>query len=164
MRRSHKCNAGHRPTRRGRGGYRPGCGPRLATGQRGAVAGVMAPARMRKARAGARGSRFPVRRPMRPALYLGTLFTPLCNPLKAKGPPPVAQRAALSVSVGQAQCTTASCGRSRRVAATRSPMISPSTPAPILTVAPSSTSPDRIISASGSCSDRCITRFSGRAP
>lgn len=93
-----------------------------------------------------------------------TPATPLCNPVTAKGPPPVVQRAALSVPGGQAQCTTASCGRSRRVVATRSPMISPSIPAPILTVAPSSTSPDRIISASGSCSDRCITRFSGRAP
>jgi len=87
-----------------------------------------------------------------------------CNPLKTKGPPAVPQRAAPLSQPCKAQCTTASCGRSRRVAAIRSPMISPSAPAPILTVVPSSTSPDRIISASGSCSDRWITRFSGRAP
>ncbi len=66
---------GQRPTRRarsarlGRGGRWPGAlGPRLAWGQRDAVAGAMAPARMRRARAGGRVSRFAVRQPLRLAL------------------------------------------------------------------------------------------------
>lgn len=42
-------------------------GPRLAWVQRGAVAGAMAPARMRKACTGARGSRFSVGQPVRQA-------------------------------------------------------------------------------------------------
>ena len=56
--------------RRWRGGRWPGAlGPRRAWGHRGAVTGAMAPARMRKARAGGRFSCVPVRPPMPAALF-----------------------------------------------------------------------------------------------
>jgi len=69
---------GQRPAPDPAGGKRPpwagrvlagGFGPRPVKDQRDAVAGAMAPARMRKARAGRRDSRFAVRQPMRPALF-----------------------------------------------------------------------------------------------
>jgi hypothetical protein len=49
--------------------------------------------------------------------------------------------------------------------ATTSPLnLSPSLPAEITTFSPSLMRPERIISASGSCTDFWITRLSGRAP
>ena len=59
---------GKRPPGAGRA-LAGGFGPRLAWGQRGAVAGAMAPARIRKARAGGRVPCFSVRQPMRAALF-----------------------------------------------------------------------------------------------
>ncbi len=94
-----------RSARRRRGGRWPGAfGPRLVKGQRGAAAGAMAPAKMRKARAGGRGSGPSVRQPMGPARLQrpgnpGAPFGPLAgavgfpgvlacaNPLALRHPP-----------------------------------------------------------------------------
>ena len=69
----HAPTAGQRPPWAGRA-LAGGFGPRRAKDQRGAVAGAMAPARIRKARAGGSVSRFPVRQPLRQA--------PLQDPVK----------------------------------------------------------------------------------
>ena len=63
-----------------------------------------------------------------------------------------------------AQCSAAPVGFSPEGGTTWPPTESPSGPAVTDTTDPSSTSPERISSASGSCRLRWITRLSGRAP
>jgi len=70
-----------RPGGRWPGGF----GPWRAWDEPGAVAGAMAPARMRKARADARGSRFSVRQPMRRALFQHPVGIAPCRPVR-RGP------------------------------------------------------------------------------